>query len=258
MPSPSTTADEALIKQDFLSFPATTGGGGGNNGFRNEDDGKLLELIRLFSRTITYHYYWCRRCQRTMRTTASPSSPYEEVSCPHCFGHAQINNDHQFDVYRPGIRFLDPAIIRQEDLRGHPALPKVKISPEHIMACNSNCPVCKDEFEVGVEVRELPCRHFYHSDCILPWLQTNNTCPVCRYEVQGCCPINHGVQQEHYSINDFGSAEEEDDEDSIRNPLVWGWDQVLSLWPFSMLSYWMYESFNLVESITSAYFDDEG
>nr|GME08987.1 probable E3 ubiquitin-protein ligase RHC1A [Ipomoea batatas] len=241
-----------------------------------------------------------------MRTTASPSSPFEEVSCPHCFGHAQIN-DHQFDVYRPGIRFLDPA-IRQEDLRGHPgteqnaavpslpwhttdsppsgengsriqelnqnddspepepepsssaieALPKVKISPEHIMACNSNCPVCKDEFEVGEEVMELPCRHFYHSDCILPWLQTNITCPVCRYEVQGCCPINHGVQEEHYSINDFGYAEEEeDDEESIRSPLVWGWDQVLSLWPFSMLSYWMYESFNLVESITSAYFDDE-
>lgn len=137
------------------------------------------------------------------------------------------------------------------------ALPKVKISQEHLV-CNSNCAVCKDEFEVGVEVRELPCRHFYHSECIVPWLQTNNTCPVCRYEVQGCCSNNYGVVQEQdYSINDFGYAEEGEEEESVGSPLVWGWNQILSLWPFNMLSNWMYESFNLVESITFASSEDE-
>ncbi|EFJ40020.1 hypothetical protein VOLCADRAFT_100265 [Volvox carteri f. nagariensis] len=42
------------------------------------------------------------------------------------------------------------------------------------------CTVCHDAFEAGGEVVELPCRHCFHEDCIMPWLQEQNTCPVCR------------------------------------------------------------------------------
>ncbi|KAK8616528.1 hypothetical protein V6N13_018076 [Hibiscus sabdariffa] len=63
------------------------------------------------------------------------------------------------------------------------ALPMVKITENHLIN-STHCPVCKDEFVVNGEAKELPCKHLYHSDCIVPWLSIHNTCPVCRYEIK--------------------------------------------------------------------------
>lgn len=45
------------------------------------------------------------------------------------------------------------------------------------------CAVCKDEILVVEKVTELPCSHYYHWECIIPWLNIRNTCPVCRHEL---------------------------------------------------------------------------
>ncbi|KAG2300810.1 hypothetical protein Bca4012_012530 [Brassica carinata] len=45
------------------------------------------------------------------------------------------------------------------------------------------CAVCKDEMNIGTKAVGLPCDHKYHGECIVPWLETRNTCPVCRYEL---------------------------------------------------------------------------
>ncbi|CAN4087869.1 unnamed protein product [Withania somnifera] len=62
-------------------------------------------------------------------------------------------------------------------------LPDIKITAELLDSDSSQCAVCKDTFELGEEGKQMPCKHIYHKDCIMPWLEMHNSCPVCRYEL---------------------------------------------------------------------------
>ena len=65
-------------------------------------------------------------------------------------------------------------------------LKKIKINEED----DISCAICQDKFKMGENVIVLPCKeggHFFHfeeGDCpgIYPWMEVNNTCPVCRCE----------------------------------------------------------------------------
>ncbi|XP_068197152.1 E3 ubiquitin-protein ligase RNF126-like [Antennarius striatus] len=63
-------------------------------------------------------------------------------------------------------------------------LPTVSITEEHVVA-GLECPVCKEDFHVEESVRQLPCSHLFHNDCIVPWLERHDTCPVCRKSLSG-------------------------------------------------------------------------
>lgn len=45
------------------------------------------------------------------------------------------------------------------------------------------CPVCLGMCEIGETLKLLPCAHAFHNECILPWLDKTNTCPLCRHEM---------------------------------------------------------------------------
>lgn len=62
-------------------------------------------------------------------------------------------------------------------------LPTVAINEDDLQRNGGVCAVCKDEVSVGEIVKKLPCLHYYHGDCILPWLEIRNSCPVCRFEL---------------------------------------------------------------------------
>lgn len=53
------------------------------------------------------------------------------------------------------------------------------IKEENIIVCS----ICKDSVDVGEISTNLPCGHGYHGDCIVPWLGSRNSCPVCRFEL---------------------------------------------------------------------------
>lgn len=63
------------------------------------------------------------------------------------------------------------------------ALPTIKVDEAMLKSDLAQCAVCKDDFELGTVVKQMPCKHVYHDDCILPWLELHNSCPVCRYEL---------------------------------------------------------------------------
>ncbi|KAK9129469.1 hypothetical protein Sjap_009956 [Stephania japonica] len=45
------------------------------------------------------------------------------------------------------------------------------------------CAICKEGLGVGCVVKEMPCGHGYHEECIEQWLGSRNSCPVCRFEL---------------------------------------------------------------------------
>ena len=65
------------------------------------------------------------------------------------------------------------------------SLKKYKINEEKIkeFGFENSCAVCKDEFNIGEECLSMPCNHYFHGDCLIPWLKERNSCPVCRYEL---------------------------------------------------------------------------
>ncbi|XP_026202621.1 E3 ubiquitin-protein ligase RNF115 [Anabas testudineus] len=64
------------------------------------------------------------------------------------------------------------------------SLPTVCISQEQTDS-RMECPVCREEYSLGESVRKLPCLHYFHSECIVPWLELHDTCPVCRKSLDG-------------------------------------------------------------------------
>ena len=61
--------------------------------------------------------------------------------------------------------------------------------PTHIICSdkldteNGNCSICRFDMADDEEVKQLPCKHLHHSGCIIKWLNTANSCPLCRYKL---------------------------------------------------------------------------
>ena len=113
------------------------------------------------------------------------------------------NNDFQFE------NLLNIIMSFEDRMHGNPPaserainnLTKITINEENINQFKDiTCNICLDAFKVGNVVRILECKHEFHEDCIITWLKTRNTCPVCRFELESNDP-NYERQKNNHREN---------------------------------------------------------
>jgi hypothetical protein len=65
------------------------------------------------------------------------------------------------------------------------SLPKKKIDTS-MLGDNgkADCSICMDSVQIGDEVTELYCRHWFHTECVSSWLNAHDTCPHCRKGIE--------------------------------------------------------------------------
>jgi len=51
--------------------------------------------------------------------------------------------------------------------------------------CNETaCAICIEDYTLGEKLKQLPCGHTFHQDCLIPWLtERHASCPLCKYDV---------------------------------------------------------------------------
>lgn len=70
------------------------------------------------------------------------------------------------------------------------------------------------------ELMMMPCKHLFHLDCLLPWLQTNGTCPVCRVSLQTDQDKNKDKQRSSADSNDPQGESSTSTSASITAPVI--------------------------------------
>ncbi|CAF2138809.1 BnaA02g13670D [Brassica napus] len=211
-------------------------------------------------RTRTFHYFYCRHCSRTIRLQNyglyGPLCPlcsreinlHDELDIMRLnrpywdtdtdwitlhlvnstrsnrFNHELVNTDDEFADVLPNERVgpppASPSAIE--------AVNTVTVSEENL-AKEMVCAICKEEFEVGEEGKELKCLHLYHPSCIVSWLNIHNTCPICRFEVNLGVSHCHVDGEESHNLGNGRSNRIRTREETRKHEINRLLDEMLSL-----------------------------
>ncbi|KAJ3695911.1 hypothetical protein LUZ60_001288 [Juncus effusus] len=200
-------------------------------------DGRPDRRWVLFSRPGHEHTHPMDPIPARRRTIPPPTRPPPPVPPMQQFDTPPLVNTGDYFM-GPNLNTLIDGLT-QNDRPGPPpapssaidSLPSVKITRAH-MSDEPQCPVCKEDFELGEEAREMPCKHVYHSDCIIPWLNLHNSCPVCRFQLPAGNGRNDGNSAERRGSNNNNNGGNSRGRQEVRwnnnnnnNPFV-------NMWPF--------------------------
>uniref|UniRef100_M1DFZ1 RING-type E3 ubiquitin transferase n=1 Tax=Solanum tuberosum TaxID=4113 RepID=M1DFZ1_SOLTU len=65
-------------------------------------------------------------------------------------------------------------------------LEKVKVETLNVdKSFGETCMICLGKLLTKdiVELTRMPCKHMFHGDCIIQWLEKNHVCPLCRFRM---------------------------------------------------------------------------
>lgn len=104
------------------------------------------------------------RRRLNMHTFINPLAEH----APHLFNHGTAQNPINVDEPAPVNPFHVVHLIAEGTL-------------------DDDCTICQEQIKKGQDFARLHCsdivNHCYHKNCITPWLQKNNSCPVCRADL---------------------------------------------------------------------------
>ncbi|KAG8432049.1 hypothetical protein GDO86_019516 [Hymenochirus boettgeri] len=146
---------------------------------------------------------------------ANPSLP----GSPHPFWTGMLHsNPGDYAWGQSGLDSIVTQLLGQLENTGPPpadkekitSIPTVTVTQEQV-AGGLECPVCKEDYAIEEKVRQLPCNHFFHGDCIVPWLELHDTCPVCRKSLNGEDSARQTPSSEASASNNFSSDSQAQD-----------------------------------------------
>lgn len=80
-----------------------------------------------------------------------------------------------------------------------------------------DCSICLSNYIDNDVIKTLPCNHSFHMQCITPWLNINNICPLCRaVNLYNYDPHSHEILI--LKINAYNS-----EVDIIISKMIWIW-----------------------------------
>ncbi|KAM4040449.1 uncharacterized protein ACNLHF_011778 [Anomaloglossus baeobatrachus] len=146
-----------------ISSPDTTPRESGSNNhqfeFRPPNPVPYSGILRQFT-AVNYHRYMFLQMhgidvmRQTMQEMQPPTPPAENLAFQETWQPQPYRRTLQSDTFQ--TRKMSP----QED--------------------TGSCVICLTEFEIGENITELQCKHIFHQSCIVTWLQSNPSCPLCR------------------------------------------------------------------------------
>ncbi|KAH9728355.1 RING-type E3 ubiquitin transferase [Citrus sinensis] len=193
------------------------------------------------------------------RRKRNSSAPLSHMLQDICFGTASRPDDSEalrersgshnaassLDEYLvgPGLDLLLQHLLENDPNRyGSLSAQKevVKALPMVAIDQDLQCAVWLEEFVMGNEAKQMPYKHKFHGECLMPWLEFHSSCPICRYQlpsdnlkVQGNGP---GNREESAGNEDVGnSLRLANGEDIIGNgrrnwiPIPWPFDDLFSM-----------------------------
>jgi hypothetical protein len=54
---------------------------------------------------------------------------------------------------------------------------------------DGTCSICLDSLDTGELVSKTSCNHYFHPDCLRPWIISKNSCPLCREKSYFVIPV---------------------------------------------------------------------